>query len=129
MTRRLILVLLALPLAVGCKFKPLCFVEERVSQVATDVVVGSFACKNREAVYRDVGMSCNKMLGLCDRPQPMGPIADFVCPFLGNWAKTQAAAFAKKKLPGDWECEPDSPDADLGKFVDLLTVGCKALPF
>lgn len=106
----------------GCKVG--CAVQEKVVDVAAGVVTTGLSCKGTAAVKADLNAFCDKQTHLCDAKA--GAIADLACPVLAQWAKVVLVPAVGSGLPVAWKCDPA---ASVSNVVDMLTVGCRQLPF
>lgn len=111
------LLLLSLVMTSCSSLKPGCLISDKLSSVATDVIVSKLECKSPFAVKADMD-ALVKGLGLCKT----GQIADLVCPSLVDSVVDKVVAGV---VPSTWQCSAVGAK-DLVK--DALTQACKAIP-
>lgn len=115
---KLILALLLMIGFVGCSsMKPGCLIQDKLSAVATDVVVSKLQCKNAFAVKADMD-ELVKNIGLCKT----GPIADSLCPMVADQVVDKLTSAV---LPAEWMCSAaDAKDLVKGALLSA----CKQIP-
>lgn len=118
---KLILMLVLAVAFTGCSsLKPGCFIQDKLSAVATDIVASKLQCANAFAVKADMDQLVSK-IGLCKESQT-GPIADAVCPLLVNTVVDKISGAA---IPAEWGCTATDAKAAV---KDALTSACKMIP-
>lgn len=118
----LILPLLLLGLFSGCTaLKPGCFIQDKLSAVATDVVVSKLQCMNSFAVKADMD-ALVKVLGVCKETKKTGPIADAVCPLVVDSVVNKLIGAA---IPAEWQCSAENAKATVRA---ALSYACKQIP-
>lgn len=117
-TFRSILGLSLLLLVGGCtSLKPGCIIKDKLSAIATDVIVSKLQCSNSFAVKLDMDKLVEG-IGLCKT----GQIADLVCPSLVDSVVNKIAAAA---LPEEWKCSAQDAKA---LVKDALLSACRQIP-
>lgn len=97
--------------------KPGCLIQDKLSAVATDVIVSKLQCANSFAVKIDMD-ALVKGMGLCKT----GQIADLVCPSLVESVVNKLASAA---IPQEWGCTATDAKA---LVKDTLLGVCKQIP-
>lgn len=113
------LFLLALALASCTAFKPGCIIQNKMVDVATNVVTSKLECKNSAAVKADMEALVEN-LGLCKSAQT-GTIADVLCPPVVSAVVTKVASV----VPSAWDCSATAAKATLAA---ALTSACRQIP-
>lgn len=111
----IVLVMAMTILITSCKWG--CEAEKIAVYGISTAIVSQLQCTNVAAVQADVRKIVEKA-GLCEKK---GPIADLVCPVIGEIVVSQLA----NQVPATWQCDTSSAQKNL---KDVIVTACKLLP-